>query len=34
MEDLNKLKVKNWKEADEDRTWRGLVEKAKSHKGL
>jgi hypothetical protein len=30
-----KLKVKNWKEAAKDRrTWRDLVEKAKTHKGL
>ena len=34
MEDLKKLKVKNWKETAEDRTWRDLAEKAKSHKGL
>jgi len=35
MEDLKKLKVKNWKEAAEDRrTWRDLAEKAKTHKGL
>ena len=34
-EDLKKLKVKNWKEAAKDRrTWRDLVEKAKTHKGL
>jgi hypothetical protein len=34
-EDLKKLKVKNWKEAAKDRrTWRGLAEKAKTHKGL
>ena len=33
MEDLKKLKVKNWKETAKDRrTWRALVEKA--HKGL
>jgi uncharacterized coiled-coil protein SlyX len=35
MEDLKKLKVKNWKEtAKGRRTWRDLVEKAKTHKGL
>ena len=35
MEDLKKLKVKIWKETAKDRrTWRDLVEKAKSHKGL
>jgi len=35
MEDLKKLKVKTWKEADKDkRTWRDLAEKAKTHKGL
>jgi hypothetical protein len=35
MEDLKKLKVKNWREAANDRrTWRDLVEKAKTHKGL
>jgi len=35
MEDLEKLKVKNWKEAaKERRTWRDLAEKAKIHKGL
>jgi hypothetical protein len=35
MEDLKKLKVKNWKEAPKDRkTWRDLVEKEKTHKGL
>jgi hypothetical protein len=34
-EDLKKLKVKNWKEADKDRrTWRDLAEKAKTHNGL
>jgi hypothetical protein len=33
MEDLNKLKVKNWKEAAKDRrTWTGLAEKAKTQK--
>ena len=35
MEDLKKLKVKNWKEAAKDRrTWRDLAEKAKTRKGL
>jgi hypothetical protein len=35
MEDLKKLKVKNWNEAAKDRrTWRDLVEKAKTHKGV
>ena len=35
IEDLKKLKVKNWKEAAKDRkTWRDLAEKAKTHKGL
>jgi len=35
MEDLKKLKVKNWKKAAKDRrTWRDLAEKAKPHKGL
>ena len=35
MEGLKKLKVKNWKEtAKGRRTWRGLAEKAKTHKGL
>ena len=35
MEDLKKLKVKNWKEtAKERRTWRDLAEKAKPHKWL
>jgi hypothetical protein len=34
MEELKKLKVKNWKEAAKDRTWRDLAEKAKTHKGL
>jgi hypothetical protein len=33
MEDLKKLKVKNWKEAAKGRrTWRDLAEKAKTHK--
>jgi hypothetical protein len=35
MEDLKKLKVKNWKETAKDRrTLRDLAEKAKIHKGL
>jgi hypothetical protein len=35
MEDLTKLKVKNWKEAAKGRrTWRDLAERAKTHKGL
>jgi len=35
MEDLKKLKVKNWKEAAKDRrTWRDFAEKAKTHTGL
>jgi hypothetical protein len=35
MEDLKKLKIKNWKEAAKDRrTRRDLAEKAKTHKGL
>jgi hypothetical protein len=35
MEDIKKLKVKNWKETYKDRkTWEDLAEKAKSHKGL
>jgi hypothetical protein len=35
VEDLKKLKVKNWKEAAKDRrSWRDLAEKAKPHKGL
>jgi uncharacterized coiled-coil protein SlyX len=33
MEDLKKMKVKNWKETAKDRrTWRDLVEKAKTPK--
>jgi hypothetical protein len=31
MEDLKKLKIKNWKETAKDRTWRDLAEKAKTH---
>jgi hypothetical protein len=35
MENLEKLKIKNWKETSKDRkTWRDLAEKAKTHKGL
>jgi len=35
MQDLKKLKVKNWKEAAKDsRTWRDLDEKAKTLEGL
>ena len=35
MEDLKKLKVKNWKKAAKDRrTWRDLAEKEKTHRGL
>jgi hypothetical protein len=35
MEDLKKLKTKNWKEtAKGGRTWRDLAAKAKTHKGL
>jgi hypothetical protein len=35
MEDIRKLKVKNWKEIAKDRrAWRDLAEKAKTHKGL
>jgi hypothetical protein len=35
MEDLKKLKVKNWKKAAKDRRiWRAMTEKAKTHKGL
>jgi hypothetical protein len=35
MEDLKKLKVKNWKEtAKERRTWRDPTEKAKTHKEM
>jgi len=35
MEDLQKLKVKNWKEAAKDRSiWKDLAEKVKNHKGL
>jgi len=35
MEDLKKLKVKNWKEIAKDRrTGSDLAERAKTHKGL
>jgi len=35
MEDLKKLKIKNWKETAKDRrNWRDLAEKTKTHKGL
>jgi hypothetical protein len=35
VEDLKKLKVRNWKETAKDRrTWRDLAEKAKTHKWL
>jgi len=35
MEDLRKLKIKNWKEIDKDRRiGRDLAERAKTHKGL
>jgi len=35
MEDLKKLKIKNWKETAKDRrTWRELAEKVKTHQGL
>jgi hypothetical protein len=35
MEDLKKIKIKNWKETAKDRrTWRDLAEKAKTYKGL
>jgi hypothetical protein len=35
MEDLEKLKVKNWKKTAKDRrTWRDLAQTAKTHKGL
>jgi hypothetical protein len=35
MEDLKKLKVKNWQEtAEVRRTWRDLAEKVKTHKSL
>jgi cell wall assembly regulator SMI1 len=35
MEDLKKLKIKNWKEMAKDRkTWRDLAEKAKTYRGL
>ena len=35
IEDLKKLKVKNWNETAKDRrTWKDLAEKVKTHKGL
>jgi len=35
MEDLKKLKIKNWKETTKDRrTWKDLAEKAKTHQWL
>jgi hypothetical protein len=35
IEDLKKMKIKNWKETAKDRrTWRDLAEKTKTHKGL
>jgi hypothetical protein len=35
MEDLKKLKIKNWKETAKDRKiWRDLAQKAKPHKRL
>jgi len=35
MEELKKLKLKNWTETAKGRgTWRYLAEKAKTHKGL
>ena len=35
MEDLQELKVRNWKETAKNRgTWRDLSEKTKAHKGL
>jgi hypothetical protein len=35
MEDLKKLKIKNWKETAKDRkAWREMAEKAETHKGL
>ena len=35
MEDLKKLKMKNWKETAKDRKiWRDLAKKAKTHKWL
>jgi hypothetical protein len=35
MEDLKRLRIKNWKEtAKGRRTWMDLAEKAKTHKGL
>jgi hypothetical protein len=35
MEDLKKLKSKNWKETARDRkTWKDYAKKAKTHKGF
>jgi hypothetical protein len=35
MEDLKKLKIKNWKEtAKNSRTWKDLAEKVKTYKGV
>jgi hypothetical protein len=35
MQDLKKLKIKDWEETAKDRRiWRDLAEKAKPHKGL
>jgi hypothetical protein len=35
MEDLKKLKIKNWNETAKHRkTWTDLAEKAKPHRGL
>jgi len=35
MEDIRKMKVRNWKETFKDRrTWRDLAEKAKTNRGL
>ena len=35
MEDLKKLKVKNWKETAKDRrTWSDLADNSKTHRGL
>ena len=34
MEDLKKMKVKNWKETPKVRTWKELAEKSKTRKGL
>jgi len=35
MEDIKKLKVKNWKETAKDRrTWKDLAKRVKTQKGL